>query len=87
MCKKMIGYNHHKLKRNICFSYNVLTHDMLNYLVPRRGDSSLCKHHTYTVFEAMLKISSVTEHVKCITLVYPVIYPNAHHMMCLQSSY
>ena len=54
------------------------SHDMLDYLVPRRSDSSPCKHHTYTVFEAMLRISSVTEHVKCITLVYPVVYPNTN---------
>jgi len=45
-------------------------------MVPRRSDSSPCKHHTYTVFEAMLRISSVTEHVKCIALVYPVVYPH-----------
>jgi hypothetical protein len=36
---------------------------------------SLCKHHTYTVIEAMLRISLVMPHVKCITLVYPVVYP------------
>ena len=38
------------------------------------------KHHTYTVFEAMLRISLVMQHVKCITLVYPAVYPNAYHM-------
>ena len=41
---------------------------------------SLCKHHTYTVFEAMLRISFVMLHVKCIALVYPAVYPNVCHM-------
>ena len=41
---------------------------------------SPCKHHTYTVFEAMLRISLVMQHVKCIVLVYPAVYPNAYHM-------
>jgi len=48
---------------------------------------SLCKHHTYTVFEAMFRISLAMQHVKCLALVYPAVYPNAYHMMCLQSSY
>jgi len=47
-------------------------------MVPRGGDSSPCKHHTYTVFEAMLRISLVMRHVKCITLVYPVFYPHSN---------
>ena len=37
-------------------------------------------HHTYTVFKAMFRISLVMQHVKCMTLVYPVVYPHAYHM-------
>ena len=35
---------------------NVLTHDMSKEVVPRGGGGSACKHHTYTVFEDMLRI-------------------------------
>ena len=56
-------------------------------MVPGGGDYTPCKHHTYTAFEAIFRFSLTMQHVKCITLVYPVVYPNVCHMMCLQSSY
>jgi len=52
-------------------------------MVLAESDSSPCKHQPYTVLEAILRISPAMRHVKCITLVYPVVYPNLCHMMCL----
>jgi hypothetical protein len=56
-------------------------------MVPRGGDSSLYRHHAHTVIEAIPRISCDKTCVKDMNLVYPVVYPNVSHMMCLQSSY
>ena len=56
-------------------------------MVPRRSEGSLYRHHAHTVIEAMPRISCDKTCVKDMNLVYPVVYPNVSHMMCLQSSY
>ena len=52
-------------------------------MVLAESDSSPVKHQPYTVLEAILVISPKMPHVKFITVVYPVVYPNVCHMMCL----
>ena len=56
-------------------------------MVPAERFSSLCKHHSHTVIEAMARISCDKTCVKDMNLVYPVVYPNVSHMIYLQSSY
>ena len=68
---------HHSSPANIAHDYFSMRYTSFDGKNGAGGELvSPCKHHTYTVFEAILRISSVTEHVKCITLVYPVVYPH-----------
>ena len=61
----------------------MLAHDVRGFVVLAERFISLCKHHTHTVFEAMLRISRVLAFVKNTNLVYPVVYPNVSHIIVL----
>ena len=50
-------------------------------MVLAESESSLCKHHTNTVFEAMHRNSFTDTLVKDTRLVYP----DVSHMNCIQS--
>ena len=48
-------------------------------MVLAESESSLCKHHTHTVFEAIHTISCTDTLVKDKKMVYPVVYPDVSH--------
>ena len=56
-------------------------------MVPAESEGSLYRHRAHSVTEAKTRISCDKTCVKDMGLVYPVVYPNVSHMMCLQSSY